>query len=63
MGKDNTPLSAYFDLYHLALSYEGKTPSTLAVYRANLNQFARHTESKLGRPPVLSDFTPDAVME
>ena len=52
MSKDNTPLSAYFDLYKLALSYEGKSPKTLATYLANLHQFARHLESKLGRPAV-----------
>jgi site-specific recombinase XerD len=63
MSKDSTPLSAYFDLYQLALSYEGKSPKTLATYLANLHQFARHLESKAGRPAVLSDFTPDAVMD
>ena len=44
MAKDSTPLTAYFDLYRLALSYEGKSPKAVATYFANLNQFARHLE-------------------
>ena len=52
VAKDSTPLSAYFDLYQLALSYEGKSPKTPAIYPANLHQLARHLESKAGRPPV-----------
>ncbi len=52
MAKDNTPLAAYFDLYRLALSYEGKSPRTLAIYFSNLNRFAKHLEGRLGRPVV-----------
>ncbi len=52
MAKDTTSLAAYFDLYRLALSYEGKSPKTVATYFANLNQFARHLDRRLGRPGV-----------
>ena len=63
MAKDTTALAAYFDLYRLALSYEGKSPKTLETYFSNLNRFAKHLEGRLGRPPVLSDFTPDNVVD
>ncbi len=62
MDKENTPFGVYFDPYQLALSYEGNSPKTLATYLANLNQFACHLQAKVGRAPVLADFTPDVVM-
>ena len=46
LGKDNPPLSGQFDVSRLALSCEGKSPKTLATYLADLNQFARHLESR-----------------
>jgi len=63
VGKDTTPLREYFALYELALSYEGKSPKTIATYLSNLKRFANHMEAKLGRPPVLTDLSPDAVVD
>jgi hypothetical protein len=62
MDKTTVSLRQYFNLYELALSYEGKTPKTLDIYLRNLNRFERHLAGEFQREPNLADFTPDAVM-
>lgn len=62
MNKNDVQLREYVKLYELALSYEGKTPATLRIYLSNLGHFCRCLEERLQRPPVLSDFTTDAVV-
>jgi len=62
MNKNDVLLREYVKLYELALSYEGKTPDTLSIYLKNLAAFCRYLEERLQKPPMLSDFTTDAVV-
>ena len=62
MNKNDVQLREYVKLYELALSYEGKTPSTLRIYLGNLARFCRYLDERLQHAPVLSDFTTDFVV-
>ena len=37
-------LVEYYELYQLALSYEGKSAKTIVVYFSNLNRFLRYLQ-------------------
>ena len=63
MSKMSVSLNEYLHLYELGLAYEGKTAKTLSVYLSNLRRFTSFLNHQLEREPLLSDLTPDAVME
>jgi len=62
-SKNPLPLSQYFQLYELAIAYEGKSQKTQTIYLSNLNPFLHFLQAKLERIPLLADLTPEAVME